>query len=275
MKYKDNEDYIGKKVPVKGYKADRYKKKSTAKPKTKKAAPKKTVAKSKETQRVKKRFTFRGVEFRIVEIKTPVKYTKVLVPTGQSLPIQYKQGDTIQRIIDKSKEAIKRAEEKLGKEVVLNMLKGRKVAPKKAAPKKTVSRKPTVKAKNKPYTEKQIQEFIGLYLKANHPVYRKTVKTEVGKRLFESQFIKGINLIADDIGTEIHINPRGKLVGKRKDYLDGMQIIYFKRSREFEVSEIQAGPRQDKLYIYKRTKSLKVALKDFFKGNERKPIKIY
>lgn len=45
MKYKDNEDYIGKKVPVKGYKAPRYKKKATAKPTTKKAAPKKTVSK--------------------------------------------------------------------------------------------------------------------------------------------------------------------------------------------------------------------------------------
>jgi hypothetical protein len=41
----------------------------------------------------------------------------------------------------------------------------------------------------------------------------------------------------------------------------------------YEVSEYQAGPNQDELYIYKETKSLPLALKDLIKGNNRKPIK--
>lgn len=57
---------------------------------------------------------------------------------------------------------------------------------------------------------------------------------------------------------------------------DGMQIIYFLRSKTFEVSEYQAGPNQDKLYVYTDTKQPKKALESLLLGNKnRKPIKVW
>lgn len=55
--------------------------------------------------------------------------------------------------------------------------------------------------------------------------------------------------------------------------LDGMQIIYDHEEKIYEVSEFQAGAKQDELWIYKETPSLKIAIKDLLKGNNRKPIK--
>jgi hypothetical protein len=69
---------------------------------------------------------------------------------------------------------------------------------------------------------------------------------------------------------EIHIEPAGY---KNKPEFDGLQIIYSEQS--YEVSEYQAGPNNDNLYIYKDTPYLKTALKDFLKGNNRKPIKVW
>jgi hypothetical protein len=114
-----------------------------------------------------------------------------------------------------------------------------------------------------------------LFLKANHPEWRKTIKTVQGKKLFEKELIQGIYMVSDDLGQTILIEPRGNLKGKRKDLLNGMQIIYDKSNGVFEVSEYMAGPKQDKLYIYKETKSLIIALKDMLKGNHRKPIKVW
>jgi hypothetical protein len=59
-----------------------------------------------------------------------------------------------------------------------------------------------------------------------------------------------------------------------KDHqFDGMQIIW--TENEYEVSEYQAGPKENELHIYFITKSLKIALKHFMKGNKQKPIKIW
>ena len=65
-----------------------------------------------------------------------------------------------------------------------------------------------------------------------------------------------------------------KVGANRKDFFDGMQIIRHPNNT-FEVSEYMAGPNEDELYIYKETNSLKVALKDLLKGNNRKPIRKY
>jgi hypothetical protein len=84
----------------------------------------------------------------------------------------------------------------------------------------------------------------------------------------------GYSARVEDAGNgEIHIEPSTTKVGdKRKDFFDGMQIHRFADGM-YEVSEYQAGPNQDELYIYKETKSLPLALKDLIKGNNRKPIK--
>jgi len=55
---------------------------------------------------------------------------------------------------------------------------------------------------------------------------------------------------------------------------DGMQII-FDDVDGYEVSEYQAGEKQNELHIYKVTKSLKVALKCYMKGNNQNAIKIW
>jgi hypothetical protein len=73
----------------------------------------------------------------------------------------------------------------------------------------------------------------------------------------------------------IHIEPSTTKVGNnRKDFFDGMQITRFDNGI-YEVSEYQAGPGENEMYIYKETKSLITALKDLIKGNKRKPIKKY
>lgn len=83
----------------------------------------------------------------------------------------------------------------------------------------------------------------------------------------------------DDLSYRLNKNNPDKVefliepVNYKGDKLDGMQILYCEKS--FEVSEFQAGPNNDNLYIYKNTTSLKIALKDLLKGNKRKPIQIW
>lgn len=96
-------------------------------------------------------------------------------------------------------------------------------------------------------------------------------------RLRVQKFLRPLGYEA--IVTEEHdfilIEPSTRKVGdKRKDYFDGMQIIR-DSDGTYEVSEYQAGENQNELHIYKKTKSLLLALKDLIKGNKRKPIKIY
>lgn len=85
-----------------------------------------------------------------------------------------------------------------------------------------------------------------------------------------------MNATVQDLGEVIIVEPHTRQTGPLKaGQLDGMQILYFVKEKMFEVSESQAGPKQNNLYIYKETKSLKAALKDILKGNNRKPIKTW
>jgi len=78
-----------------------------------------------------------------------------------------------------------------------------------------------------------------------------------------------------DLSNEYHENYHIEIVGRKEDgeKFDGLQILL--EDGIFEVSEYQAGKNQNELHIYKETKSLKIALKWFMKGNNQKPIKIW
>jgi hypothetical protein len=98
------------------------------------------------------------------------------------------------------------------------------------------------------------------------------------RSFFESN---GVNYgQTDDLGNEIIIEPSTVLPKDSnlpKGSLDGMQIIYDKRTKIYEVSEYQAGPDEKDLYIFGEYKSLIPALKSLIKGNSttgRKPMKI-
>ena len=102
-------------------------------------------------------------------------------------------------------------------------------------------------------------------------------KEKIGDEVYEFLKANGYQLesISEGASGEIIIEPSTRKTGdKRKDFFDGMQIIRFPDGT-YEVSEYMAGPKEDEMYIYKETKSLKVALKDLIKGNNRKPIKKY
>ena len=83
-----------------------------------------------------------------------------------------------------------------------------------------------------------------------------------------------------DLDTEFTIEPSTVLPKNSnlpKGSLDGMQILYDKTTKIYEVSEYQAGPDGKDLYIFGEYKSLIPALKSLIKGNSttgRKPIKI-
>lgn len=83
-----------------------------------------------------------------------------------------------------------------------------------------------------------------------------------------------------DSGTEITIEPSTVLPkdsNLKKGSLDGMQILYDKSSKIYEVAEYLAGPDGKDLYIFGEYKSLIPALKSLIKGNStvgRKPMKI-
>ncbi len=86
----------------------------------------------------------------------------------------------------------------------------------------------------------------------------------------------GMYARVSDNGNEIIIEPDTKKTGRLKSgSLDGMQIIYDKRTKNYEVSEYMAGKNENELWIYKNTKYLKTALDELMKGNNRRPIKIY
>jgi hypothetical protein len=81
----------------------------------------------------------------------------------------------------------------------------------------------------------------------------------------------GINFSIDclnDIHNTIIIQPKTK-----SDFLAGMQILYDVNG--FEVSEYMAGVKENELWIYKNTNSIKIALKELMKGNNRTPIKVW
>ena len=97
----------------------------------------------------------------------------------------------------------------------------------------------------------------------------KKISTEVYEFLKPLGFAAEVN--RDPDGISIYPDTR-KTGRKRKDYFDGMKIMLWKDG-DIEVVEYQAGKKQNELFIYKQTKSLRVALKDLIKGNNRKPIK--
>jgi len=52
--------------------------------------------------------------------------------------------------------------------------------------------------------------------------------------------------------------------------LDGLEILYYPKERYFEAVEQMAGPKENQLWIYKTTKSPRIAIKQILKGNNRK-----
>jgi len=60
----------------------------------------------------------------------------------------------------------------------------------------------------------------------------------------------------------------------KESKFDGMQII-FDSVDGYEVSKYQAGEKENELHIYKVTKSLKIALKCYMRGNKQQPVKIW
>lgn len=69
-----------------------------------------------------------------------------------------------------------------------------------------------------------------------------------------------------NVGNDINIEP----CTRNNKKLEGMQIIYFAKDDVFEVSEYMAGKQANELWIYKETPSLKIAIKELLKGNNRK-----
>tara|TARA_R110000851_G_scaffold94050_2_gene204728 strand:+ start:5707 stop:6036 length:330 start_codon:yes stop_codon:yes gene_type:complete len=86
-----------------------------------------------------------------------------------------------------------------------------------------------------------------------------------------------INGSFNDLGDSYQFEPetRKPYKNKRADFLHGMQIIYFIKDNIFEISEYQASERENELHIFKETNILKYAIKEVYKGNKRKPIKVW
>lgn len=56
--------------------------------------------------------------------------------------------------------------------------------------------------------------------------------------------------------------------------VDGLLINYNKKTKVFEVAEMQAGKKEEEIWVYLETKQFIMALKELVKGNNRKPKKI-
>ena len=56
--------------------------------------------------------------------------------------------------------------------------------------------------------------------------------------------------------------------------VDGLIINYNTKTKIFEVAEMQAGKKEDQIWVYLETKQFVMALKELVKGNNRKPKKI-
>ena len=69
---------------------------------------------------------------------------------------------------------------------------------------------------------------------------------------------------------EVVFEPRS--FGKIK--VDGLLINYNTKTKIFEVAEMQAGKKEDQIWVYLETKQFVMALKELIKGNNRKPKKI-
>jgi hypothetical protein len=96
-----------------------------------------------------------------------------------------------------------------------------------------------------------------------------TIKSELRTLFFE---MAGHSIYFIDCGQTLCIETRSC----KNPLLNGMQILYFIQDGLFEVSEYMAGPKQNQLRVLTETKSLKIAVKSYLKGNKgRKAIKIW
>ena len=77
----------------------------------------------------------------------------------------------------------------------------------------------------------------------------------------------GFYLDCDLQNHDIYIEPSTK----NRPKMAGMQILFDRSTKTFEVSEYQAGKNQNELHIFTETKSLKKAIKSLLKGNNRTP----
>ena len=85
--------------------------------------------------------------------------------------------------------------------------------------------------------------------------------------------IMNVSFNVTDLTTQYHSTFTIEPCTRKNEKLEGMQIIY--EDGTFEVSEYQAGEKENELHIYKETPFLITALKDLLKGNKRKPIKVW
>ena len=60
----------------------------------------------------------------------------------------------------------------------------------------------------------------------------------------------------------------------RADYFAGMEIHYYPEDGIYEVLETNAGKDENELHIFKRTKSARIAYKNFMRGNKRSKSRI-
>ena len=104
------------------------------------------------------------------------------------------------------------------------------------------------------------------------------MKTKLSEALvFLNSYGLNARIITNHIDENITIEPSTiyRSTHIRQGKMDGMAMHYEASTGIWEVVEEQAGKNQDKLHIFKETRSLKVALKDLVKGNNRKPIKVW
>lgn len=125
-----------------------------------------------------------------------------------------------------------------------------KVKPTKKVAVKTVKKAP--KPKLKPETENEIgslTEIANGFLSAHKISLSVTDFKESGEVVFEPRSFGKINV-------------------------DGLLINYNKKTKIFEVAEMQAGKNEDEIWVYLETKQFIMVLKELVKGNNRKPKKI-
>jgi len=102
--------------------------------------------------------------------------------------------------------------------------------------------------------------------------FRKTV-SDVCKNTGIHPYIRDISLGCYPSFMAEFSTPKGDA-----DPMAGMTVAWHGHPEDmyFEVFEIMAGPKQDQLWVYMETKSLRCAVKNALKGNNRsKKLKIW
>ncbi len=131
-------------------------------------------------------------------------------------------------------------------------LKAKKVAVK-AKPTKKVAVKTVKKVtKPKPKTENEIASL-----------------TEIANGFLSAH---KISLKATDFKESYEVVFEPRSFGKIN--VDGLLINYNKKTKVFEVAEMQAGKNEEEIWVYLETKQFIMALKELVKGNNRKPKRI-